>query len=177
MAAKIEPKTRTLARPTDWNMIEAAGENMLDRFRQDLRDIGLEIDLFPSRMGNLWGVPFPRMTLPTWTTWKEVTTPLDLEDMGTGYQVRMNLPGVPKELVGIKFLDQTLEIEAETKAVKETEKKNYVLHERKEAEFYRRVNFPTPIAPEKAEAKLDHGVLSVTVPKLKPAKELKVPLS
>jgi HSP20 family protein len=173
MAAKVEPK-HIVERPSDWNMIEAAGENMLERFRDDLRDIGLDLELFQGRMENLMGMPFPRVFLPTM---KGMATPLDIEETPTDYLVRMNLPGVPKELVGIRFRDQTLEIEAEAKAVKETEKKHYVLHERRETEYHRRLNFPMPVAPEKTEAKLEHGVLTVSVPKLKPAKELRVPLA
>jgi HSP20 family protein len=170
------PKTKTVERPMDWSLIEAAGENVLDRFQQDLRDIGLDIELFENRMGNLLRTTMPRtMMLPAFPG--QIYAPLDIEDTGTDYLVRMNLPGVTKDLVAIKFLDQNLEIEAETKAVKETEKKNYVLQERAHAAYHRRVNFPTPVAPEKSEAKLEHGVLTVTVPKLKPAKELRVNVS
>lgn len=172
MDATTLPKLTTRQRPMDWSILEAAGDNVLGRFRDDLRDIGLDIELFENRFGNMLPARTLRLIPPTL---KEGTiAPVDVEDRGTSFEVRMNLPGVPKELVGIKFSDQTLEIEAETKAVKETERKNYVLKERREAEYHRRVSFPTAVAPEKAEAKLDHGVLVVTVPKVKPAKELRV---
>jgi len=169
--AKVSPRER----PLDWTLVEAAGENVLDRFREDLRDIGLDIELFESRIGNYMRPPIPRLMPPTLKA--GIMAPLDIEDKGTNFEVRMNLPGIPKELVGIKFSDQTLEIEAETKAVKESERKNYVLRERLETEYRRRVNFPSPVAPEKAEARLDHGVLVVSIPKVKPAKELHVPLT
>lgn len=174
MEATPTPKVSLRERPMDWSIIEAAGDNVLDRFRDDLRDIGLDIELFESRMGNYLRTPTPRLIPPILKA--GIMAPLDIEDKGTSFEVRMNLPGIPKELVGIKFSDQTLEIEAETKAVKETERKNYVIRERLENEYHRRVNFPTPVAPEKTEAKLDHGVLVVNVPKLKPAKELRVPV-
>lgn len=175
MEATIVPRVKPIERPMELSLIETAGENVLERFRQDLRDIGMDLELFGNRMGTLLRTSVPR-TIPT--LWKEeFTTPVDLEDKGTNYEVRMNLPGIPKELVSIRFLDQTLDVEGETKAVKETEKKNYVLHERSEASYHRRVNFPMLIAPEKTEAKLDHGVLVLNVPKLKPAKEHHVPVS
>ncbi len=169
--AKMRPREA----PIDWTMVEAAGENVLDRFRADLRDIGLDLELFESRMGNWMRRPMPRLMPPLRR--EGLMAPLDIEDKGTTFEVRMNLPGIPKELVGIRFSDQTLEIEAETKAVKESERKNYVVRERLETEYHRRVNFPSPVAPERAEAKLDHGVLVVNVPKLKPAKELRIPLT
>jgi len=168
--SKVSPRER----PMDWSIIETAGENVLDRFREDLRDIGLDIELFESRMGNWMQRPLPRPILPVGKP--GIVAPLDIEDKGSHFEVRMNLPGIPKELVGIKFSDQLLEIEAEVKAIKETEHKNYVVRERLDTEYHRRVSFPSPVAPEKAEAKLDHGVLVVNVPKLKPAKELHVPV-
>jgi HSP20 family protein len=175
METTASPKVSLRERPLDWSVIETAGENVLDRFREDLRDLGADLELFQGRMGSWMRPPITRL-LPL-PSKMGVMAPLDIEDKGTSYEVRMNLPGIPKELVGIKFLDQTLEIEAATKATKETERKNYVLRERLESEYHRRVSFPSPVAPEKSEAKLDHGVLVVSVPKLKPAKELRIPLT
>jgi HSP20 family protein len=172
MAAKIEPKIATIEKPVEWSVFEEAGDDVLARFREDLRDIGMNLDLFQSRVGDLLGIPFPRIALPVG---KQNATPLDLEETASEYKVHVNLPGVRKELVGLKFLDQTLEIEAESKEEKEMGK-NFVLRERKENKFYRRLGFPMPVAPEKADAKLDHGVLTVTVPKLKPAKEVRLRL-
>jgi HSP20 family protein len=173
MAAKIESKTTAIEKATDWGMLEEAGENVLQRFREDLKDIGSDLDMFKSRMAELLGTPMPRMMLPTW---KPTVTPLDVEDTSISYKVHMSLPGVPKEFVEIKFLDQVLEIDAESKSMKESEEKNYVLRERNETEYHRRLSFPMPVLPEKADAKLEHGVLTVTVPKLKPAKEVRLKL-
>jgi HSP20 family protein len=171
MQARAEPETKTLERPEEWNVIETAGENVLERFREDLRDIELDLELFENRVGNLVTPTMPRLPM---LLRKGYLTPLDIEDTKTSYNVRMNLPGVPKDLIEVHFLDQTLEIEAESKVIKESESKKFVLHERRDVQHHRRVDFPSPIAPEKAEAKLDHGVLTVVVPKLKPAKELRV---
>jgi HSP20 family protein len=174
METKIETKAKAIEEPADWSTIEAAGEDLLERFREDLREIGLDLELFENRMGSLAAFPLPRLAFPAL---KGTASPLDLEETATNYQVRVNMPGVPKELVGIKFHDQTLDVEAEMKEAKETEKRSYVLRERRATEYHRRVSFPTPVTPEKAEAKLEHGVLTVTVPKVKPAKELRVPVS
>ena len=172
MAVGRNAKLRTTERPMDLALIEAAGENVLERFRQDIRDIGLDIELFESRMGNMLRGPIPRWLPNRWG--EETLTPLDLEETPTHFLVHMNLPGVTKEQVTVRFLDQSLEIEAEAKAVKETERKNYVHRERAEVGYRRHLSFPTPVVPEKAEAKLEHGVLLVTVPKQKPAKELRI---
>lgn len=147
------------------------GESMLEKFRQDLRDVGLDLELFESRLG--------RGLRPTGPRFPAVTggllwAPLDLKDTGSNYEVRLNLPGVRKNDVELKFLDQTLEVSAETAEEKETEHKNYVYRERAEAGFHRRVTFPAPIVSERSSAKLQDGVLTVTVPKQKPAKEHRV---
>ena len=85
----------------------------------------------------------------------------------------MNLPGITKSQVSVRFLDQSLAIDAEASTDKESEEKNYVQRERQEARYHRLLSFSALVAPEKAEAKLEHGVLSVTVPKQKPAKKSK----
>jgi HSP20 family protein len=172
MAVGRSSKPKTTERPMDLALIEAAGENMLERFRQDIRDIGLDIELFENRMGQMLSGPTPRWLPTRWG--EDAPTPLDLEETPTHFLVHMNLPGVAKEHVTVRFLDQSLEIEAEAKAVKETERKTYVHRERMEAGYRRRLSFPMPVVPEKAEAKLEHGVLVVTVPKQKPAKELRI---
>lgn len=170
----MDTKETGMEKTTEWGKIGMAEDDLAERFRQDLSDIGRDLEYFQGRMeyalerlNPYWNLPYAKMLL----------APLDIEENKDYYLVRMNLPGVTKDRVGIKFLDQTLEIDVEKKMVRETEKKSYYLRERNETEYHRRLNFPAMIAPEKTEAKLEHGMLLVTVPKIKPAKELRVPLA
>jgi HSP20 family molecular chaperone IbpA len=172
----MESSTSSRAKPheraMDRNILEAAGENLLDRCREDLRDIHLDLELFEREVGSRTRPRFPSYASEGGKG--EKFAPLYVEDLGTTFEARANVPGVPRELVAIQFFDPTRVIEAESKAVRETERKAYVLKERAETEYYRRVNFPSPVLPGRTDAKLENGDLVVTVPRQKPAKEHRV---
>jgi HSP20 family protein len=172
MPLESSTKPKTTERPMEVSLIEQAGENMLERFRQDIQEMGSGIELFENRMARMLRDMSPRWLPAAWGI--ERMPELDLEETPTGFVVHMNLPGISKSQVSVRFLDQSLAIDAEAKTDKETEQKNYVQRERQEAKYHRLLSFSTLVAPEKAEAKLEHGILSVNVPKQKPAKELKV---
>jgi HSP20 family protein len=174
MALSSERHVKTLEEPLNiLPQLEEAGENVLERFRQDLRDAGFDMDLFENRLRNLMYTSLPRMTmLPRW--YEKITPPVDIEETPTTYLVKTNLPGVPKDKIEIRFWGQNLDVKADVEPVKETTTKNYLYRERMEASFHRRVRFPAPILPEKTEASFENGILTVSVPKLEPAKEHRV---
>ncbi len=172
MAVSTERRVKTYDEPLSPRQIEIAGDQMLEHFRQDVRDVGLDLEFFENRIRNLMRTPTVRM-LPSELE-IGLTPPVDLEETPTSYLVRTNLPGVPKDKVEIRFWGQNLDLKATTEAVKETETKNYVYRERSGAHYRRRVTFPTPIVPTKAEANLDSGILTVTVPKLEPGEEHRI---
>ena len=169
MPATSGPKIKTRDEPLDLSLTEIAGENVLERFRQDVRNVGLDLEIFENRVGSLLRPTFPRSLPSFWGG--AIPGPVDLEDAGSEFKVHVDLPGVKKEEAMIRFLDQILEVRTEAQKVKEMERKNFVYRGRAEAAFVSRVEFPTPVVPEKAEAKLENGVLTVAVPKLKPSKE------
>ena len=168
-APTSERKLKTREEPLDLSLTEIAGENVLERFRHDLENIGMDLEMFENRMGSLMRVPGLRAPTPRWGL--SSTGPIDLEDAGTEYRVHVDLPGVQKEEAMIRFLDQTLEIRAEAQKVREGERKDFVYRERTDTSLLRRIEFPTPVLAEKSDAKLQNGVLTVTVPKQKPSKE------
>jgi len=172
MAMSSERRLKTIEEPLNVGQLEEAGENVLERFRQDIREVGLDMELFENRLRNLMRTSLPR-GFPT--RFEEGIVPaLDVEETPTTYLVRTNMPGVPKEKVEIHFWGQTLDVKAEVEPVKEVATKSYLYRERMEASYHRRLRFPTPILPDKTEATLENGILTVTVPKLEPAKEHRI---
>lgn len=172
MALSSERRIKPLEEPLSMTQLEEAGDNVMESFRQDMRELGLNLEVFENRMWNMLRIPFPRIALPRW---EEGVLPLtDVEETPTNYLVRMNLPGVPKDKVEIRFWDQNLDLKADVMTHKETERKNYVYRERTETGYHRRLNFPTPIVADKTEAVLENGILTVTVPKLKTAEEKRI---
>ncbi|MEM3594292.1 MAG: Hsp20/alpha crystallin family protein [Candidatus Jordarchaeaceae archaeon] len=93
---------------------------------------------------------------------------IDLEDNGDSYTVTAELPGLSKDQVDIKMTKDSLEISGEAKEEKEEKDKNYIHRERTYASFRRRIAFPEEVIPEKAEADMKKGILTVKVPKKEP---------
>jgi len=142
-----------------WRPSEFVSE--MDRLFDDFRS-GLESFFWPERRWT-WPIRMPRLTLP------EVRTPfVDLIDTGKEYRVCAEIPGIPKDKIDINIDQNSIEVSAEAKIETEEEKKGYVSRERTYSSFYRSMNFPEEVSPEKAEAAYENGVLEIRVPKKTP---------
>jgi HSP20 family protein len=95
---------------------------------------------------------------------------LDLRETENGYEIEAALPGVKPEDVQITVQGDTLTIRGETKAEEERKDQNWILRERHSGAFYRTVTLPTPVNADQAQARFEHGVLHLTLPKAEEAK-------
>lgn len=98
----------------------------------------------------------------------------DVEDKGTSYEIRANLPGIRKDNIEVKLQGHCLTIEASGTAEKEEKGKNYLSHERTYEGFCRSVELPEDVLSEKISANYRDGVLTVVVPKTNPAPERRI---
>jgi HSP20 family protein len=98
---------------------------------------------------------------------------IDIIDTGKEFKLSAELPGVSKDNIDITVTEDTIELSA--KAVKEEkeEKEGYLRQERGYSEFYRKLILPEEVLPDNADAKLEHGVLEITLPKKEPTAEPK----
>lgn len=92
----------------------------------------------------------------------------DLKDEGDAFVLEMDLPGVSKEDINIEVDESGAEVR--TSATEETEEsgEGYLLRERHQGTWVRRIPFPSDVVPEKVDASLEDGVLTVRFPKAKP---------
>ncbi|MBV8502247.1 MAG: Hsp20/alpha crystallin family protein [Paucibacter sp.] len=92
---------------------------------------------------------------------------IDVSETDTSYVVRLDLPGVDKQAVKIAIDGRRLSVDAEqTRATVEGER---VLHaERSLTRFARSLSLPQEISQAESSAKLDNGVLALTLAKRKP---------
>jgi len=93
---------------------------------------------------------------------------VDLADTGKEYVVKAELPGVNKDDLNIEVSENSIEISAESREEKKEEKKGYIRRERRYASFYRSIPLPEDVLPDKANAELKEGVLTVTLLKVSP---------
>lgn len=91
---------------------------------------------------------------------------LDVSESDKAYTARLDLPGVAKEDVKIAIDGRRVSVEATTK--KEEEKKEgdrVVYSERSYASYARSFTLPGDVDAAGSAAKLDNGVLTLTLPK------------
>lgn len=102
--------------------------------------------------------------------------PLDLAENDDSYVVHATMPGVKPEDVQISIQGNQLTIRGETRAEEDRKDQNWIVHERRSSSFHRTVMLPGPVNSEQAEARYEHGILTLTLPKAEQSrpKQIKV---
>ena len=99
---------------------------------------------------------------------------MDVKEDEAAYIIEAELPGVKKEEVSLEFNKDTLYIAVDHKLEETSEKVKYLHRERRSTKVQRGI-YLEDINKEAIEAKMDNGILTVTVPKLaEAAKKLSI---
>ena len=109
-----------------------------------------------------------------WKEGKLVPPPVDILETDKDILLKANLPGVNKDSVEVKFSDGTLtiyghvhnEITSETAILKEIEDGN----------FYRVFKVSDSVDVDEIKAKMEDGILLLTLPKHERAKPREIPI-
>lgn len=137
-------------------------DSLFDTFRSDFDDM----------MDFWWPLTPGRRRASVMRPAMRVGFPMsDIEDKGTHYELKADLPGIQKDSVDIKVTEGAIEISGEQVEQKEETEKNYLLRERRWSSFHRGFKFPEEVVPKNAEAEMKDGILHVKVPKKEPKKE------
>ncbi len=96
--------------------------------------------------------------------------PLDVVENENAFVIKASLPGLKPEEVQITIHGDTVTIRGETRAEEEKKGDTWHLRERRFGTFQRSLALNTPIDSDKADARFDHGVLTLTLPKSERAK-------
>ncbi|MFL6674397.1 MAG: Hsp20/alpha crystallin family protein [Massilia sp.] len=96
-----------------------------------------------------------------------IETPrLDVSETEKTYEIKAEMPGVQKDDVKVSIDHDRITIEAECRTANEQrEGENVVYSERSARKFVRSFQLPSEVDEAAAEAKLDNGILSLTLPK------------
>ena len=117
------------------------------------------------------------MPMEEWGGGKVFTPAVDIKDEEDKLVVTTDLPGINKEDVEISIKEDMLEISAKSGKEKETEEEGYIRRERAYTRFYRAVRLPTSVKEEGGTAKIENGVLTIMLPKMKleePVKKIQI---
>lgn len=104
--------------------------------------------------------------------WSEPT--LDVYETADNVVVKAAIPGVKPEDVEITVKGNYLAISGETKEETENKDKNYLRRETRVGTFSRMVELPDALQSDKADAKFENGVLTISFPKAEQVKPKKI---
>lgn len=91
---------------------------------------------------------------------------LDVTESDAAYTVRLDMPGVAKDAVKITIEGRRVNVEAEPVKAEEKKEGERVLHrERSTAHFTRTFSLPQEINESDSNARMEHGVLTLTLVK------------
>ena len=99
---------------------------------------------------------------------------VDVREDDNSYVVEANLPGFGKDDVALTFQDGLLTIEAETGRDEERKEDQFHIRERYAGKVSRSFRLPEDVDPDKVQATMADGVLTVTLEKAEAAQPRKI---
>lgn len=99
---------------------------------------------------------------------------VDIREDQDHLYIEADLPGFKKDEVDITLENQTLTISAEHNEQGEEKKGEWLLNERRYSRFQRSFTLPPTVDEQKVDAKLDNGVLRLTLNKREETKPRKI---
>lgn len=131
---------------------------------------GREMLSLRDAMDRLLGESFIRPRAALDTFFGGQAPALDMHETDDQVVVEASIPGVKLEEIDIQVTGNVLTIKGERKEEKTEEKANYIYREQAFGSFCRSVTLPSDIDVEKAQAQFEHGVLTLTLPKVEAVK-------
>jgi len=90
---------------------------------------------------------------------------VDIREDDKAFTLLADIPGVDPKDIDISMEKGVLTIKGERQSENIEENETYRRVERLSGQFYRRFTLPDSADPDKIEARSDHGVLTITIPK------------
>jgi len=136
---------------------------MIDPFKE-LREI-------EKRISNM--LDLERATVPAPTKETIWAPSVNEKEDEKAYYMEVDLPGVKKDNIKVEIKDNLLTISGERKFKKEEKDKGYIRTESFFGKFERRFTLPNDANIENIEAKVEDGVLHLTIPKIEEKENVK----
>ncbi len=135
----------------------------LSRYPDPFQSLRTEMDrLFDSFFTGMPALTNVRQSFPAA---QGLTPALDVKETEKELVVKAELPGIDEKDMQLTFQDGILSLRGEKKSEHTDERENYHVMERSYGAFQRSIRLPETVNGEKAEARFDKGVLTVTLPK------------
>ena len=99
---------------------------------------------------------------------------VDVKSNEKEFIVTAEMPGMKTDEIDIAFEDKLLTIKGERKTSEEEKKESYYVREHRNGSFMRQVRIADGIDESKIKADYKDGILSVSLPKMKKEKKIKI---
>ncbi|MFL5806807.1 MAG: Hsp20/alpha crystallin family protein [Roseiflexaceae bacterium] len=99
---------------------------------------------------------------------------VDLYETEQEYVVKLAVPGLKPDNFEITMQQNMLTIQGHTQEEEKQEGARYHMREQRFGEFTRTIQFPTQVDPDKIQASLSNGILTIRVPKAEAAKPRRI---
>ena len=96
--------------------------------------------------------------------------PIDVSEDQDGYTVAVSLPGVKPEDVHIQYQQGMLTVSGQTSTDDTRTQGTWHIRERRQGRFSRSITLPDSVNADKADARSEHGVLRLHLPKAEETK-------
>lgn len=107
---------------------------------------------------------------------RRVYIPMDIKEDDDKFTITAVLPGLAPEEIDIQVQDKNVILKGEFKNIYE-EESTYIIRERQSGKFDRTVTLPDILNASKAEARMENGVLSLSIPKSDESKPRTIKIS
>jgi HSP20 family protein len=142
---------------------KAQSGRLPSRYTDQFQSLRSEMDrLFDNFFGGFPSLANLRQTLPAA---QGLTPALDVKETEKELVVKADLPGIDEKDIQLTIQDGVLSLRGEKKTERKDERDNYYVMERSYGSFQRSIRLPETVNDEKAEARFDKGVLTITLPK------------
>ena len=118
----------------------------------------------------------PRLSNDAVQEKKHVHFPMDVIEDEDSFTITAILPGIDPKEVEIQIKDKQVSFQGEFKNLNNDEN-IYVLRERPTGKFHRSISLPDLLNASKAVAKMENGILSLSIPKSEEAKPKKIKIT
>jgi HSP20 family protein len=102
---------------------------------------------------------------------------IDLVERDESFEVRAAVPGVRPDDVEVVVQGDRVTIRAEVRPSEEQRGDNWLMREQRYGTMQRSITLPSPVSSENAEARIEHGVLSLKLPKVQGAGARRIAVS
>lgn len=102
---------------------------------------------------------------------------INLTEDADKFYIRAELPGVKAEDIDMQATGKSLSLAGERKIEAEEEGVRYHRRERESGRFSRIVSMPTEIDPDRIEARMQDGILTIHIPKAEAVKPRQITIN